>query len=489
MSFSIPDPTGASAGLTYTTSMPQIAGKKITLSFSPATANDQAVIESFLPSPHADGTPIQPSELPSSFPAYLINLKPELRIDGQVVATGAAGMMGSIQSFTMTLNEPGIGVSNIYKTIKTGEYYGIGVDTGRIGSSRQSSLNAQLAATVGKMQSHAYQGLTKDVLVGDLLYTTMIAYFAALDTNDETLAMTQGTIRYRATSVGIYSLLLGVNEVFGIPVSAGSNGMLMDVGRIMQAVFSKNGNMNTVKQYMLASGAMSSALENYVPEQIYSTQGNVQGISAVKALKIANDQGIPLFTINQSNINSVLSELSIDADDIAAIVNAVNAGKEVTVSKSNINFNGWIGCGYIISDPATGAGAYMISGDAKGARAIWGLDFIAVGIDLLVAAMLLTDTPIAATTQGQALIAALAGLAIFYIGLGLCVLTGDTFYASQGAAFGTALGSLAFSILAGPTVAGAVNASSVTTMLAGLGLGALIDGTQYYANLCHGGNQ
>ena len=118
MSFSIPDPTGASAGLTYTTGMPQIAGKKITLSFSPATANDQAIIESLLPQPNSDGT-IDPSQLPSSFPAYLINLVPELRIDGQVVATGASGMMGSEQSFTMSLNEPGIGMSNIDNIVKS----------------------------------------------------------------------------------------------------------------------------------------------------------------------------------------------------------------------------------------------------------------------------------------------------------------------------------------------------------------------------------
>jgi hypothetical protein len=105
--------------------MPQIAGKKITLSFSPASANDQAVIESLLPAPHADGTPIQPSELPSSFPAYLINLKPELRIDGQVVATGASTMMGSAQPFTMSLNEPGIGLSNIDNIVKAGDILGL----------------------------------------------------------------------------------------------------------------------------------------------------------------------------------------------------------------------------------------------------------------------------------------------------------------------------------------------------------------------------
>lgn len=48
------------------------------------------------------------------------------------------------------------------------------------------------------------------------------------------------------------------------------------------------------------------------------------------------------------------------------IQNAINAGKVVTVSKTNITHNGWTGCGYIITNPETGAGAYMISGGISG---------------------------------------------------------------------------------------------------------------------------
>lgn len=52
---------------------------------------------------------------------------------------------------------------------------------------------------------------------------------------------------------------------------------------------------------------------------------------------------------------------------ITDIQNAVSAGKAVTVSKTNITDNGWTGCGYIVINPETGAGAYMISGGLNGA--------------------------------------------------------------------------------------------------------------------------
>jgi len=142
----------------------------------------------------------------------------------------------------------------------------------------------------------------------------------------------------------------------------------MDVDRQYSLVKALDGNTDKPKQFFLSSGANGSTLEHSVPEQLWSTPDNpAYGISAVKALKIANDQGIPIYTINQSNIDTILSQLQIDTDAKTDIRNAVNAGKEVTVSKTNITYNGWTGCGYIIIDPDTGEGAYMISGGMNGA--------------------------------------------------------------------------------------------------------------------------
>lgn len=367
ISFSIPDPTGATAGLTYTTGMPQIAGKKITLSFSPATANDESVIESLLPQPNPDGTPIDPSQFPSSFPAYLINLVPELRIDGHVVATGSTGAMGTAQSFTVSLNELGIGMSNIDNIVKSGEYFAIGVDTGRVGVGSLNAFKTKLDSIKTKLETGAYDGLTKDDVVGNILCNTIAAYFAELDAADEVAARATNIIRYRVPSIGMFSLSLNTNESFGIPISATPKGMMLDVDRLVLAAFSKDGNIDSVKRYMLSSGVNSSTLEHVVPELIFSTATNqVQGISAIKTLQYANDQGIPIYVINQSNINTLLPQLQLNGDVKTDIQNAVNAGKIVTVQKEYVTYNGWTGCGYIIIDPTTGAGAYKISDGLNG---------------------------------------------------------------------------------------------------------------------------
>jgi len=368
VSFNIPDPSGVNNGLSYSTSLAQIAGKKITLSFSPATVTDQAVIESYLPKPHSDGTPIQSSELPSSLPAYLISLKPELRIDGQIVATGSPITMGSTLSFTISFNESGIGMSNIDNLLKAGEYYGIGLDTGRIGPQNMNALKAKLASTQTKLSNRLYSDITKDDIVGDLLYATIVLYFGELNRSDEISARVMDVIRYRAPSVGMCSLSFSFQEVFGISTSAKVSGLMMDVDRIMQAVSAKDGSLDKVKKFMLTSGFSSSTLEHKVPEQMYSNPTvQVQGVSAVKALQIANDRGIPIYTVTQRNIQTILPNLQISADVISDIINAVNAGKEVTVSRTNITYNTWSGIGYLIIDPSTGAGAYMIGSGLNGA--------------------------------------------------------------------------------------------------------------------------
>jgi len=116
-----------------------------------------------------------------------------------------------------------------------------------------------------------------------------------------------------------------------------------------------------------------SAMEHIVPEQMFSTETNkAQGISAVKAIGLAGQEGQKIWTIDDTNLEFALNKINLGADTETDIRNAVNAGKVVTTHTAKINFNGWIGEGYIMIDPKTGAGAYMIAGGGNGG-AVFGL--------------------------------------------------------------------------------------------------------------------
>ena len=95
-----------------------------------------------------------------------------------------------------------------------------------------------------------------------------------------------------------------------------------------------------------------------------------EGISAVKAIAIAQAEGQKIYTINKQNAQTALQKLPIGGEVGSEIRNAVNAGKEVTVHEKSIKKHGWKGFGYIVIDPETGAGAYLIEGSGNGGKQI-----------------------------------------------------------------------------------------------------------------------
>ena len=62
-----------------------------------------------------------------------------------------------------------------------------------------------------------------------------------------------------------------------------------------------------------------------------------------------------------------LPKLSLSRGVAEEIQNAIAAGKEVTVHEKAINAYGFSGFGYIIIDPDTGVGGYLIEGKGSGA--------------------------------------------------------------------------------------------------------------------------
>jgi len=99
---------------------------------------------------------------------------------------------------------------------------------------------------------------------------------------------------------------------------------------------------------------------------IIEQMDGVEGISAVKAIHLANQQGLKTYRVTGSNIATVLPILQVSSAVKGDIQNAVNAGKEVLIPEQELQVNDWRGVGYVISDPETGAAGYLISGGFAG---------------------------------------------------------------------------------------------------------------------------
>jgi len=135
----------------------------------------------------------------------------------------------------------------------------------------------------------------------------------------------------------------------------------MDVDAVSFHGVSKDNSRDTRAAFNKVSGNQWSANEHLVPKNLLSIEGRpAHGISAVKALSIASAEGQKIWTIDASNLDNVLGKINLGSDIEQEIRHSVLAGNIATTHESVINYNGWIGAGYLLIDPDIGAGAYKI---------------------------------------------------------------------------------------------------------------------------------
>jgi len=350
----------------------KLAGKKLALSFTPATEDDASIIASYLPDPDPVTGEINPEDLSNTLPGYQINMTAEFSIGDEVVATAAAGTMGSELHEQLGFYDPRFGWGLSTNKPVVGEYQAIALDLQGSSPEYAAKLKAEMESTRAKMDSGdetLLSDITKRQLTGDLLESTIFSYFALNNVQDEIAAQQAGIVNYRAPSYGKFSNTLSTSYFYGTPRNVSFDGLAMDVDRVFNINVDKDNDNQRRLNYGKAVGSRYSAMEHLVPEQMYSNgNASAQGISAVKALALASAQGQKIWQINKNNLDIALSEINLHSDTEQEIRNSVNTGKIVTTHEQRLNVNGWIGAGYIILDPTTGAGAYKIAGGGNGGK-------------------------------------------------------------------------------------------------------------------------
>ena len=267
------------------------------------------------------------------------------------------------------------------------------------------------------------QGITSDHLTGDLLTATIWGYFTSLQSHGVIAASQAQMFDAPALSYGLFHAQVRPNKLYGIVTTGVTfQGLNMDVGHLRHMRWVKDDNpastinnkpdliqngksaaQNRWIAYNKMRGQYSSAMEHAVPEQAWvnrntckyvdesgqvknpTLQPCAEGISAVKAIAIAQSQGQKIYTITRENAATALPKLPVGGDAGAEIRSAIQAGKEITVHESQISAYAWTGYGYTVIDPDTGAGGYIIEGKGNGgwlslaAAALEGIATITVG--------------------------------------------------------------------------------------------------------------
>ena len=218
-----------------------------------------------------------------------------------------------------------------------------------------------------KLDAADYTDLTKQQLVGDLLYSTILSYFALNNVQDRIAERQANSVGYRSPSYGLFKTSLTPRYWYGIPQSVKADGLDMDVDRFINQRVDRHNNTENWIAFNRAQGARMSAMEHMVPEQMFSTEeAPAQGISTVKAIQLAAAEGQKIYTITQANLNVALQQIDLPQEIENEIRDAVGAGMEVITHQSALGFSSSLTVGHILLDPSSGAGAYRIGNGENG---------------------------------------------------------------------------------------------------------------------------
>jgi len=328
--------------LSYTASWSNLLHKRFTLSYVPATALDEQTISTY------GGL--------YSTPPYLIYVKPLLKVEGETVAEGGAVKMANNHFCKIKFIRPnGVVADIVTNNLTIGATLAIGLGagytTGRIITYRASKLeNAVDAEQLG------------EPILGEYLNLLALNYLQELDSSRKMISETMKILDTNRMAELVVGVDIGVSYLFDMPLSASIRGLFVDADYNLSTPMDIAGDRAKTRRFQILAGMTSSALEHKIFESIEDTEA----ISAIKALQIAYVQGIPIHKVDANNIFTELPTLQLSNEVKTDIQNVVHTGKEVIVSERNIQLNDWKGVGYIVLDPVTGAGAYMISGLSGG---------------------------------------------------------------------------------------------------------------------------
>jgi transglutaminase-like putative cysteine protease len=364
MDLIITDPFGQQS-MSFTRSLPELAGTRITFGYAPATSADRQALSALLPA--------NPQQALTSLPATFIDMVPELRINDQVAATGSAGRLGASQNLELRFTAPTVQTPSVVNSISAGEFFAIGLDLQQISPNSLTSLTNRLTQITNEINANSTNPNVRLRELEDLLLNSVaFGWFKEVDFVNQVSAQLSGVVSLRYPSAALAFSDLVPSFLFGSVRSVTFEGIRMDVDRDIIAAVAKDGNSPRTVNYGLVTGAIGSMLEGSLPTQMIRGLGVAgrHSLATTSALGVATTRGGTLVALTQNNFPLVSSRLNVPAGDLQDFQDALNAGMLVFVHERQlVDASGGRHLGHINIDPATGSGSYIIGG-AGGAQAL-----------------------------------------------------------------------------------------------------------------------
>jgi RHS repeat-associated protein len=319
--------------LDHTVPVAEVASERLTLSYLPATVDDQRVTNLY------GGL--------DNVPAYLVKLRPQLKRHGRLLAVATDALdTGVPYRFEIHLIGPA-GSEQVTQTLISGSYHAIGI-------------TAQACAFVAVDPDDP--GNT-EFSAAALLYRVAVEYSQQWTEAEDVLAAWTDVALVRPwPHVVMVSNAMQVDTIAGRPHQLGWRGVTLDAALRLSTPIARHQERRAERDWLQLSALQGSLLEHRVFEQLFL----VDSISADKGLQLARAQGVPVHRIETQNLQAVLPSLSHPQAVLDAIAAWVGLGLTVDVPATPLQYQDWQGSVWRVVNPDTGAAGYFIAGGLAG---------------------------------------------------------------------------------------------------------------------------
>ncbi len=273
------------------------------------------------------------------------HLIPELREDGVIIATGPSVVDGSNVQLILTHYNSGDDVADASFTYNriAGQYIAIGLDARQISEDKIIDMREVVNdASIAKTNGYIY---TDDDLIGGLLYLTVMKWFHDTDYAENVingLTNAKGVFNWIASGICTSDITMDYYPEQQIPYQP--DGLIIDIANNFHREYAIDNDSSNNAMRKLIIGHNGSAQEHAIWEELI----NVESISTIKSLQLANERGIPIYVIDSSNASTYLPQLTLSTSIRNYITAEVNSGATVTVPRDETPLNNWSGVGFIV---------------------------------------------------------------------------------------------------------------------------------------------
>lgn len=323
--------------LTWSAAAPQLWGRRLEIAWPGASASDQATLDLY------GGV--------FATPPYEVDLKPSVRLDGVEVAAGTE--VGSAEDVELraTITPPnGVQTFAVWEMF-AGEH---GVLSLAFGDIPQQVVDrfAQQQATATHFADAEAWGLARaaatylHALAGDYRHLAALRWHRQAILGAAVLAVQRGAVSTASD---------------GTPVTFAEGPLSIDVGAMPLALVPAQGPLVSTVPSLELLGSQGSVREG----EALATAFGGEHVTAVGFLTRAAREGQTLTRIDGTNLDAALAAAELSAEAEGTIRFGVGQGLIAWIPRTQIEIGGWQTTGYVMENPASGAGAYLVTFERK----------------------------------------------------------------------------------------------------------------------------